>query len=45
MLNKELEINWKDFGNDLPKDFQVNFVVLSFGKNGNGAQQINKAKF
>lgn len=41
MLIKDLEINWKDFGNHLPKNFQVNYVILSFGKTDTGAQQIN----
>ncbi len=31
MLNKGLEKDWKHIGNDLPKNFQVNFVVLSIG--------------
>lgn len=32
MINKVLEINRKDFGNDLPRNFQVNYVILSFRK-------------
>ncbi|WP_281170780.1 hypothetical protein [Aequorivita capsosiphonis] len=41
MFSKVLEIKWKDFGKELPKNFQVNYVVLSFGKTDTGAQQIN----